>query len=176
LLCIDCIAMYWFYSFYNNIIRLRTNFTPKTPSRTQPQAYICKREYFISCWIKRSIFIKLYFRILNYDQSISWILLLILVIALQLHKQLAFLSNRWQYCTHYSTEFNTLVYYLNISIKIYLSLQGNSTKTHKDKATRGKQPLHLFKISIYSWLNTKTSKITMHSWLNTKIIKISMSG
>jgi hypothetical protein len=66
------------------------------------------------------------------------------------------------------------VYYINISINIYLSLQGNSTKIQKDKATREQQPLHILKISMYSWLNTKTSKISMHSWLNTKIIKISM--
>ena len=104
----------------------------------------------------------------------SCIILLILVIALQLHKQLSFFFNRWPYCTHNSTKFNTLVYYLNISIKIYLSFQGNSTKTQKDKATREKQPLHILKISIYSWLNTKIIKISMSGWINAKIIKITM--
>jgi hypothetical protein len=79
----------------------------------------------------------------------SCIILLILVIAMQLHKQLSFFFNRWPYCTHYSTEFNTFVYYLSISIKIYLSLQGNSTNTQKGKATREQQPLHIFnKLSI----------------------------
>jgi hypothetical protein len=120
------------------------------------------------------LFIKLYFRISNDNQSMSWscMILSILVIGLQL--QLDFISNRWPYCTHYSTAFNVLVYYVNIGIKIYFSFQGNSTKTQKDKATRGKQPLHILKISIYNWLNTKTIKLSMHRWLNTKIIKLSM--
>jgi hypothetical protein len=41
-----------------------------------------------------AFFIKLYFRILNDNQSISCIISLTLVIALQLHKQLECISNR----------------------------------------------------------------------------------
>ena len=74
-----------------------------------------KAEYF---------FINRYFRILSDNQSMSCIISLILIIALQLHKQLKCISNR---CVPIVVlNLMSLVYYLNINIKIYLSQQRNS--------------------------------------------------